>query len=115
MLDRFSLRALVLAGLLLPLASCSVSPSLSSITVTPATMNFGGPGLTTQLTAIGTYTQGSHPSTTRDITDSVTWTSASPECVTVSQTGLITSGNITCSNIPITASAPGFTGTITDS
>jgi uncharacterized protein YjdB len=111
MLDRFSLKALVLAGLLLPLASCSVSPSLSLITVTPATMNFGGPGLTTQLTAIGTYTQGSHPATTRDITNEVTWTSSTPGAVTVSNTGLITSV-APCTNIPITASAPGFTGII---
>jgi hypothetical protein len=115
MLDRFSLRALVLAGLLLPLASCSVSPSLSLITVTPTTMTFGGPGLTTQLTAIGTYTQGSHPATTRDITDSVTWASSTPACVTVNSTGLITSGSNTCSNILVTATAPGFTGTITGS
>ena len=114
MLDRFSLRALVLASLLLPLASCSVSPSLSLITVTPATMTFGGPGLTTQLTAIGTYTQGSHPATTRDITNEVTWTSSTPGAVTVSNAGLITSV-ASCSNIPITASAPGFTGIITGS
>jgi hypothetical protein len=78
-------------------------------------MTFGGPGLTTQLTAIGTYTQGSHPSTTRDITDSVTWTSSTPECVTVNSTGLITSGSNICSNILVTASAPGFTGIITGS
>src|ERR1017187_8715339 len=115
MIDRFSLRALVRAGLLLPLASCSVSPSLSLITVTPATMNFGGPGLTTQLTAIGTYTQGGHPATTRNITDSVTWASSTPECVTVNSTGLITSGSNICSNILVTATAPGFTGTITGS
>jgi uncharacterized protein YjdB len=78
-------------------------------------MNFGGPGLTTQLTAIGTYTQGGHPATTRNITDSVTWASSTPECVTVNSTGLITSGSNICSNILVTATAPGFTGTITGS
>jgi hypothetical protein len=78
-------------------------------------MDFGGSGLTTQLTAIGTYTKGSHPATTKDITDSVTWTSSTPECVTVNSTGLITSGSNTCSNILVTATAHGFTGTITGS
>jgi hypothetical protein len=89
-------------------------------------MTFGGPGLTTQLTAIGTYTQGSHPATTRDITNEVTWTSSTPEAVFVCNTpgtpdnvlcptkGLLTS-LAACSNIPITASAPGFSGIITGS
>jgi hypothetical protein len=78
-------------------------------------MNFGGAGLTTQLTAIGSYTHPGHPAETKDITDLVTWASATPQCVTVSSTGLITSGQIVCSGIVITASMPGFNGVISGS
>jgi small basic protein len=106
---------LLLAGLFVPLTSCISSPSLTSITVTPATMSFGGPGLTTQLTATGSYTHPDHPAVLKDITDQVTWTSATPGCVTVSATGLITSQNATCSNILVSASAQGFPGLITGS
>jgi|HubBroStandDraft_5_1064220.scaffolds.fasta_scaffold167721_1 hypothetical protein len=115
MRDRSLLGAMVLIGLVIPITSCTNSPSLTSITVTPAIMNFGGPGLTTQLTAIGSYTHPNHPAQTRDITSQVNWTSATPQCVTVSNTGLITSGNDICSGIQITASAAGFNGDITAS
>ncbi len=108
--------ALLLAGIVLvSLTSCTNSPSLTSITVSPTTMNFGGAGLTTQLTAIGSYTSGTHPAQTKDITSQVTWASATPQCVTVSSTGLITSGGNTCSGILIRASAPGFNGDISGS
>jgi hypothetical protein len=78
-------------------------------------MNFGGAGLTTQLTATGYYTHPNHPAETKDITDQVTWKSSTPECVTVNATGFITSGHNVCSNIPVTASAPGFNGLISGS
>ncbi len=112
---RFGFVGLLLIGLIVPLTSCTSSPSLTSIAVTPTTMNFGGPGLTTQLTATGSYTHPDHAAILKDITDQVTWTSATPACVTVSSTGLITSQNATCTNILVTASAPGFPGTITGS
>jgi hypothetical protein len=115
MFNRFCFGALLLAGLVLPLTSCVSSPSLTSITVSPTTMNFGGAGLTTQLTATGYYTHPNHPAETKDITDQVTWASSTPECVTVSKTGFITSGGNVCSNIPVTASAPGFNGLISGS
>lgn len=104
--------ALLLIGALLPITSCNNSPGLTSITVTPSLMNFGGAGLTTQLTAIGTYTHTGHPALTKDITTEVNWSSSTPECVTVSSTGLITSGQNVCSGIPITASMQGFNGII---
>jgi hypothetical protein len=107
--------ALLLAVALVSLTSCNNSPGLTAITVSPTGMNFGGPGLTTQLTAIGTYTHADHPAMTENITDEVTWASATPQCVTVSSTGLITSGQYNCSNILITASKQGFNGIITGS
>ncbi|HTB95759.1 MAG TPA: Ig-like domain-containing protein [Terracidiphilus sp.] len=115
MRDRLLLGAMVLTSLVIPLTSCTSSPSLTSITVTPNVMNFGGPGLTTQLTAIGSYTHPGHPALTKDITNQVTWASATPDCVTVSSTGLITSQSNICSGITISASAPGFNGDITAS
>jgi hypothetical protein len=75
-------------------------------------MNFGGAGLTGQLIATGSYTHPGHPPITRDITDEVTWQSSATQCVTVTNTGFITSGGNICSNILVTASAPGFNGLI---
>jgi Bacterial Ig-like domain (group 2) len=104
--------AFLLLGLVLPLTSCVESPSLTSITISPTNMNFGGAGLQAQLTATGYYSHPGHPTATKDITDSVTWSSSATECVTVSSTGVITSGSDACSNILITASAAGFPGYI---
>jgi len=115
MFDRSLFKALMLIGIALPIASCTSSPSLTSIVVTPSTMNFGGPGLTTQLTATGYYTHPGHAAETQNITDQVAWASSTPACVTVSSTGLITSGANVCSNIPVTASAPGYNGLISGS
>jgi hypothetical protein len=75
-------------------------------------MNFSGPGLTTQLTAVGHYTRPNHADVTKDITSEVTWASSTAQCVTVSSTGVITSGTNICSGILITASAQGFHGLI---
>jgi hypothetical protein len=110
-----SLLGTLLMAAVVPFTSCVSSPSLTSITVTPGVMNFGGAGLTTQLTAIGSYTRPNHAAVTRDITNQVNWSSSTPQCVTVSSTGLITSGSNICSGIPITASAQGFHGIITGS
>lgn len=112
MRHRSLLGVLLLVGLTLPLTSCSVDPALTSITIIPSSMTFGGAGLTAQLTAIGSYTRPGHAAVTKDITDSVTWQSSSAGCVTVSSTGLITSGVDICSNIVVTAAAPGFHGDI---
>jgi len=115
MFDRTWFRLLLLVGLVAPLTSCSNTPGLTSITVSPNTMNFGGAGLTAQLTATGSYTHPGHPAITRNITTSVTWESSAPQCVTVNSTGFITTGGNVCSNILVTASAPGFNGTISGS
>lgn len=104
--------ALLLVGALIPITSCSSSPGLTSIVVTPSVMNFGGAGLTTQLTAIGHYTRPQHADVTKDITSEVNWASATPDCVTVSSTGLITAGQNICSGILISASTQGFHGII---
>jgi uncharacterized protein YjdB len=107
--------ALLLLAIALPLTSCVNSPSLTSITISPTSMNFGGAGLTAQLTAIGYYSHPNHPAETKDITKLVTWASSASGCVTVTNTGMITSGSNSCSNILVSASAPGFPGLITAS
>ena len=112
MRNRSLLGALLITGLLLPVTSCISSPDLTSIVVTPAVMNFGGAGLTTQLTAIGYYTRPNHAPITKNITNEVNWTSTTNDCVTVTSTGLITSGQNICSGIQITASSQGFHGYI---
>lgn len=112
MRNRSLLGALIITGILIPITSCISSPSLTSITVSPSVMNFGGPGLHTQLTAIGSYTRPNHAPVTRDITNEVNWASATPECVTVSSTGYIESQGNICSGIIITASMQGFHGII---
>lgn len=112
MRNRSLLGALIITGALFPITSCISSPSLTSITVSPSVMNFGGAGLHTQLTAIGTYTRPNHAAVTRDITTQVNWASATPECVTVSTTGYIESQQNICSGILVTASMQGFHGII---
>ncbi|HEY2467150.1 MAG TPA: Ig-like domain-containing protein [Terracidiphilus sp.] len=112
MRDRSLLGALLLIGALVPITSCISSPSLTSIVVTPSVMNFGGAGLTAQLTAIGHYTRPNHADVTRDITNQVNWASSAAGCVAVSNTGLIISGQNTCSGIQVTGSMQGFHGVI---
>lgn len=104
--------ALLLVGALIPVTSCSNTPSLTSIVVSPSVVNFGGAGLTTQLRATGHYTHVGHPPVFRDITNEVSWESSTTQCVTVNSTGLITSGQNICTGILVTASAQGFNGLI---
>ena len=112
MFDRRYLKGFLLVGLALSVVGCD-SPSLVSIQVTPTNEFFSdNPGLTAQYTAIGTFTQGSHPKTTQDITSEVTWASSSPEVATISSTGLVTSVAAAVGTTTITASMNGFTGLI---
>ena len=111
MFNRRFLKGSLLLGLALSLMGCG-SPGLVSITISPNAEYFGGSGLSAQFTAIGTYDQGSHPLTTRDITNEVTWKSNAPGVATISNTGLATSG-IGTGSTAITATMNGFTGVIT--
>jgi hypothetical protein len=111
MFDRIRLGTLFLICLVVPFIGCGSSTELDSISVTPAILNFGGAGLSAQLTATGTVGHGSHPSTTENVTDLVTWSSDAPEVATVSSTGLVTS--VGPGSIQITASINGFPGVLT--
>jgi Bacterial Ig-like domain (group 2) len=106
----FSSRVLLLiAALALPIAGCT-SSQVDSLQVTPSTITMSV-GTTAQLTATGIYGHGNHPTTSQNLTDSVTWTTASADVATVSPTGLVTATGPGV--IQITASIAGFTGTIT--
>jgi hypothetical protein len=100
--------ALVLAACLGTSLSCGHDQQLVGITVIPDTEIFGGAtipvaddaGLSVQLRALGTYI---HPPVTKDITDKVTWSSNTPNMVTVNSTGLISATGLSCGGTIISA------------
>ena len=104
---------LVFAGLLLLAfgAGCRgffVKPTLSSITVRPATatLQTGSSGNTQQFTAFGTYNDGSTGN------PAVTWTSSDTTIATITASGLATSVSTGTATITATATQnPTITGT----
>lgn len=117
MRDRSLLGALLLAAIaVVPITSCTTTASLTAIAVSPtavtATPSFG---LQNQFTAIGTYSRPGHAAITKDITNQVNWASATPQMVTVDQTGLATVTGAVIGNTTISASAQGFHGIIVGS
>lgn len=84
-----------IAGAFLGLSSCGHSQELVSIAIQPTTETFGASnipvidnaGAQVQLRALGSYI---HPQVTKDITNKVTWTSNTPQMVTVDSAGMIT-------------------------
>jgi hypothetical protein len=91
----FNISGLIaVAMLLLSISGCGDPQELVSITVQPATETFGASnipvsslaGAQVHLSALGTYV---HPPVTKDITDQVTWSSNTPQMVTVDSSGVI--------------------------
>jgi uncharacterized protein YjdB len=111
MLDRSCLSALLLTGLILPIAGCGTS-MVDSLAVTPATQSVAV-GQTAQFTATGTYSHGSHPSTTQDVTDQSTWVSSAPAVATVDSSGVATA--VSAGTATISASIAGYTGILSSS
>jgi uncharacterized protein YjdB len=79
---------------------------LVSVAVTPNPVGCA-PGETVQLSATGTYSDAS----TNDLTDVVTWTSASTSIATVSSTGLLTCRGV--GSTTVSAAVAGITGSMT--
>jgi hypothetical protein len=100
----------VLVCLGIGLEGCA-SPSIVSIAISPSTQTFVGFGGKAQMTAIGTYRQGDHIPTTRDVTDEVTWASSGASVATVSTTGMVAT-NTSYGTTVITASLAGYTGDV---
>ncbi len=67
------------------IGSCSSTPKLEAITVTPASQDIPL-GATQQFKATGTYTNRS----TKDLTQTVTWSTSAADVVTIAATGLAT-------------------------
>ena len=98
--------ACLIATAILP--GCGHDQELVSIDVEPNTETFGASnipvsadaGASVQLRALGTYI---HPPVTKDISDQVTWSSNTPQMVTVNSTGLITATGLACGGTIISA------------
>jgi Bacterial Ig-like domain (group 2)/Divergent InlB B-repeat domain len=106
---RYRLFAVAFAlGCLAGLPSCGHDQELVGITVQPNTETFGAAsvpvsadaGLNVQLRALGSYI---HPPVTKDITDQVTWSSNTPNMVTVNSTGLIVATGNECGDTIVSA------------
>ncbi len=111
MLGRSGLKLLLLIGVVLPLAGCGTA-LVDSIQVTPASQS-AAVGQTAQFTATGTYSHGSHPSSTQNVSSLVTWTSSVPAVATVNSSGLATA--VSAGTTTITASMDGYTGVVSGS
>lgn len=92
----------------LALDGCS---SLNSIAILPAagSVTLTAVGQTAQYTAVGSSRMGSGPSTTSDITNSVSWTVRNPAVATISASGLATA--VGAGKTDINAQSGGFIAT----
>jgi hypothetical protein len=93
---------LLICSAALFVSSCGSGQQLVGISVTPASVVFGGtdPSLFVQLTATGSYI---HPPATKNITNQVTWTSSVVQVAQVTATGKV-SPSTDCGVAGITAS-----------
>jgi trimeric autotransporter adhesin len=83
-----------------------IPPTLDSIAVTPA--NDSVPvGTLTQLTATGTYSNGSM----LDLTATATWMSSSTSVARIAANGLVTALTVNATPVTITATSSGISGT----
>src|ERR1035441_7134443 len=103
----FGRDCLKMAGLIciaLPFTGCS-NTNIGSIQITPATESLAV-GQSVQFSAMGTIGHGSHPGTTQNVTNEVSWSSSTPAVATVNpSTGLAVA--LTAGATTITASMPG--------
>jgi uncharacterized protein YjdB len=100
-------RLIPILSAIIVLSSCHgffVDPTLNNITVTPVTPSIAV-GSTKQMTATGTYDDGS----TKNIAGSVSWSSGNAAIFTVSDTGVITA------NVPGSTSVTATSATISGS
>jgi Bacterial Ig-like domain (group 2) len=101
-------RLTLVCAVIFLIPSCGHDQQLVGINIQPTTEVFGGPnipvsadaGLNVQLKALGSFI---HPPVTKDITNQVTWSSNTPQMVTVNSTGLITATGEACGGTIISA------------
>ena len=102
------LKVILVSSACVCVLSCGHEQQLVSIAISPTTETFGSTttpvrddsGLNVQLRAIGTYI---HPPVTKDITSQVTWTSNTPQMITVDSTGVITATGLACGSTLVSA------------
>jgi hypothetical protein len=116
MFNRFCFGALLLACLALTFTGCNATSGLTTIVISPSSYTavaspYGDTQVTTNYKAIGYYGHADHQ-TTKDITDQVTWTSYTPNLVTISSSGVATVTGEMYGDTQIIASAPGYNGDI---
>ena len=85
-----------------PAPTPTPTPTLAALALAPQAPSLA-PGATRQMTATGTYSDG----TSKDISATVTWTSSSPTVASVSNTGLV--GAIAAGSSTISAASGGLT------
>jgi len=95
-----AMSVLVIVAALLAFPSCGFKRQLVSITIDPPGATIGGPDITVNFKAYGNYI---HPPDSRDITDSVVWTSAAPLVIKILSPGVAQSQFACGTNITITA------------
>jgi uncharacterized protein YjdB len=93
------------------LAGCT-SSQVDTVSVSPTTQTVAV-GQTAQFTATGSTSHGNHPSSTTDVTDTVTWTSSAPAVATIDATGA--AKGVSAGTTTITATMQGYTGQISSS
>src|ERR1051326_2061927 len=77
---------ILLLGLAFGCRCFFVTPTLSSIAIGPSNQTLTvNPRVTLQMSATGTYSDGS----TKDLTGKVSWSSSNTSCATVSTSGLV--------------------------
>ncbi|MGD0631002.1 MAG: Ig-like domain-containing protein [Terracidiphilus sp.] len=96
-------KVLGLFCMVLPFTGCT-NTQVGSIQVSPASQSLVV-GQTVQFTATGTIGHGSHPTSSTNVTDQVTWASSAPAVATVSSSGLATA--VGAGSTTITASMTG--------
>jgi hypothetical protein len=85
-----------------------VDPTLTSLAITPSTFSLQTVGQTQQLTATGTFNDGS----TQNLTGSSTWTSSDVTVATVNKNGLVTAKISTTGTATITATHTSKAGAV---
>ena len=98
--------ALILVALSVGCSGFFVDPTLTTITVTPATPSVVA-GNTLQMIATGTYDDGS----TKNISGTATWTTSDSSIATVSSAGVLT--GVATGTATITATSAAISGTTT--
>jgi hypothetical protein len=96
-------RLFVASLLVLPLSlvpSCAAPQKLESVMVLPSDTTLQGFGLQVHYKAYGSFV---HPPETLDISNTVTWSSSSPQIISIDNTGIATYVQGCATNLLITA------------